>query len=287
MAVTRTFRSLRRAAGAVKRHVTPTPAVAAWRHACREADRTPRRTPGSIVLDRYTIRYTDLLTLCPQWKDIFVDRALAFHADTHAPRILDCGANIGLASLFFKSCYPSARITAFEADPAIADVLTVNLRANDAADVDVVSAAVWTGEGVLAFRPDGADSGRIAATSAASNAPSLPVPAVRLREYLDRGPVDLLKLDIEGAEAVVLADCAASLSSVRALLVEVHEFDRDRRRAPEILRLLQECGFVYAITHITPLPLRQVNPPEANTGPFRHRSTAWVEAISAWRDPRA
>ncbi len=267
----------------MKRQVAPAPAVAAWRHACREADKTPRRTPGTIALGDYSLRYTDLLTLCPQWKDIFVDRSLAFYADHDTPRIFDCGANIGLASLFFKSCYPSARITAFEADPAIAEVLAANLRANNAADVEVVSSAVWIDNGLLAFRPDGADSGGVAATTAPSVGRSIEVPAVRLRDYLDRGPVDLLKLDIEGAEGIVLSDCAASLQSVRALHIEVHEFDRDRRRGPEILQLLLDCGFSYAITHLTPLPLRQSNAPEANTGPFRHRSTAWVEAISAWR----
>jgi hypothetical protein len=107
--------------------------------------------------------------------------------------------------------------------------------------------------------------------------------AVRLRDYLNDGPIDLLKLDIEGAEAVVLADCAPALHAVRAMEIEVHEFDRDRRHGAEIRQLLQDCGFTYAVTHLTPLPLRQAGGSGASAGPFRHRSTAWVEAISAWR----
>jgi FkbM family methyltransferase len=285
MAVTRTLRQLRRAAGAVKRQVAPSPAVAAWRRACREADRTPRRTPGTIELGGYTLQYTDLLTLCPQWKDIFVDRSLVFHSDRDAPRILDCGANVGLASLFFKSCYPAARITAFEADPAIAVVLTANLGRNRFADIDVVAAAVWKESGTLTFRADRADSGGIAETTSATVGSSVEVAAVRLRDYLDDGPIDLLKLDIEGAEGIVLADCAPALHAVRAIQIELHEFDRNRRQGPEILTLLRDCGFTYAITHVTPLPLRQVGGASAqNTGPFRHHSTAWVEAISAWRE---
>jgi FkbM family methyltransferase len=285
MAVTRTLRRLRRAAGAVKRQVAPSPAVAAWRHACREAERTPRRTPGTIGLGGYHLRYTDLLTVCPQWKDIFVDRSLAFAADTDAPRILDCGANIGLASLFFKSCYPAARITAFEPDPAIAPTLAANLERNGFADVEVVVAAVWKESGTLAFRAEGADSGGIAETTAATVGQPVEVSAVRLRDYLDDGPIDLLKLDIEGAEGIVLADCAPALRGVGALQIEVHEFDRNHRQGPDILSLLRRCGFTYAITHITPLPLRQVGGIDAaNRGPFTQHSTAWVEAISAWRE---
>jgi hypothetical protein len=143
------------------------------------ASRLPRSRPhasahaGTIAIGGYTLRYTDLLTLCPQWKDIFVDRSLAFHADAAAPRILDCGANVGLASLFFKSCYPDARITAFEADPAIADVLAANLRANNCADVDVVPAAVWIDQSRLAFRLEGADSGGVCSTTVLPAGPTL------------------------------------------------------------------------------------------------------------------
>ena len=283
VAVTRTLRRLRRAAGVVKRQVAPSPAVAAWRHACREADRTPRHRPGSITLDGLTVRYTDLLTLCPQWKDIFVERSLAFHAEHDAPRILDCGANVGLASLFFKRSYPRARVTAFEADPAIAAVLAANLRANQCADVEVVPAAVWTESGSLTFRSDGTDSGGIDATgAAAAGGVTITVPAVRLRDYLRDAVVDLLKIDIEGAEGAVLADCATALDNVRALAIEVDEFDHDRRLGPPLLQLLGDCGFTYAVTHVTPLPLRQRDG-VSGRGPFGHRSTAWVEAISAWR----
>ena len=77
------------------------------------------------------------------------------------PRILDCGANVGLASLYFKKRYPEARVTAFEADPAIADVLRGNLLRNGCPDVEVVEAAVWTEEGTVEFCREGADSGTI------------------------------------------------------------------------------------------------------------------------------
>ena len=102
---------LRRTAGAAYRAVHPTPDVAAWRRACRAAARTPRYTPGEIALGAFTIEYTDLLSICPQWHGLFVQGTVDFVAVTERPRVLDCGANVGLASLAIKRRYPNARIT--------------------------------------------------------------------------------------------------------------------------------------------------------------------------------
>ena len=129
----------------------PRPEVKAWRHAVREASRVPRYTAGSIRLLDYRIDYTDLCTLCPQWNDLFVREAYRFDSGNETPRILDLGANIGLASLYFKWRYPGSRITAYEADPDICEVLKRNLRANGADDVDVVNAAVWVHDEPVAF----------------------------------------------------------------------------------------------------------------------------------------
>jgi FkbM family methyltransferase len=269
---------VRRTAGIIKRELFPSPALAAWRRACAAAAAAPRFTEGEITLGPYSIRYPDLLTLCPQWRDIFVDRSLAFRSSRRDPRILDCGANVGLASLFFKAEYPHARITAFEADPAIARMLAANLRSNGAEDIDVVHAAVWTNGGTLPFRPDGADGGAIASTRPAATKPPINVPAVRLRALLERERVDLLKLDIEGAEADVLEDCAPHLNQVAALHVEVHEFDPIRRRSTQLFALLDRVGFSWAATHITPTP-----DGKTAAGPFPQRSPRYVLAAVAWR----
>jgi FkbM family methyltransferase len=284
MAITQVLRRMRRGAGATKRWLLPSMEEAAWRRARAIAERTPRLTPGEIELGPYALRYSDLLTFCPQWHDIFVLGSLAFETSDPAPRILDCGANIGLASLFYKRRYPAARITAFEADPAIAALLAHNVRANGAADVEVVAAAVWTETGEISFRADGADAGAVASVGGTREGAAVRVPAVRLADWLARERIDLLKLDIEGAEVAVLADCAGALDNVNAILLEVHEFDPDRRICPELLQLLGRCGFAYAVTHVTPLLYR--SPDGAMSGPFPRRSSIWVEAISAWRPQR-
>ena len=273
--------TLRRAASQVKQQFFPRAEIAAWRHACRLAERAPRHTPGEIVLDGYRIAYADLLTLCPQWHDIFVHASLRYEASTPAPRILDCGANIGLASLYYKRVYPAARVTAFEADPTLAALCRQNLEANGAGDVDVQAVAIWTDSGTVRFRQEGTDSGAIDGTSAGVVGPALDVPSVRLRDLLADERVDLLKLDIEGAEHIVLPDCADVLAQVEGLLVDVHEFDPERRGLPALLKLLTEAGFEYALDNLNPLPWRGVA-----AGPFPLTASAWAMLVRAWR-PRA
>jgi FkbM family methyltransferase len=165
----------------------------------------------------YDVQYSDLLTFCPQWYDIFVERSLAFDAAVPNPRILDCGANVGLSALFYKRQYPQARITAYEADPAIAAQLTRNLRVNGAADVDVVASAVWIEEGVVTFAAQGADAGTLARFAHQMEQTSIQVPSCRLADVVAQETIDLLKLDIEGAELDVLRDIAPHLRNVRAI----------------------------------------------------------------------
>lgn len=274
-------RTLRRVASHARHQLRPAPDVAAWRSACRLAARTPRHEPGEIVLSGYRIAYADLLTLCPQWRDIFVCESLRFTSPSSTPRILDCGANVGLASLYFKRLYPGARVTAYEADRSLAELCRRNLAANGAADVEVEAAAVWCANGTVRFQREGADSGAIEGTSAGLEARAETVPAVRLRDALVRERIDLLKLDIEGAEAEVLADCAGALSSVGAIVMDLHEFDPSRRRTPAIMELLTDEGFVVSLSDVTPLPWRA---PQGLRSPFPGRSPVWAATLRAWRD---
>src|SRR5262245_28010528 len=210
-----TLRRARRKAGAIRRRLFEPAETAAWRRAWHRAETTPRFTPGVIRMLDYELRYSDLLSFCPQWQDIFVKRVLEFRSATSSPRILDCGANVGLASLYFKRQYPQARITAYEADPSLFAMLDANLSRNAAADVERVHAALWTSNGTLAFQCEGSDSGMIGSLPGAVNGTSTVVPSLRLRDLLARETVDLLKLDVEGAEDAVLADCADVLHRVR------------------------------------------------------------------------
>jgi FkbM family methyltransferase len=272
---------IRRAAGAAYRQLFPSPEMAAWRHADQLAGTTARHTAGSIRMLDYELQYADLLSFCPQWHDIFVQGALEFQAPSDSPRILDCGANVGLASLFFKRRYPAARITAYEADPALCVIAKANLAVNGAADVEIVNAALWTSAGRVTFRAEGTDSGMIDGLAGAVDGSAVEVASVRLRDILGTERIDLLKLDIEGAEDAVLADCEPVLSRIGAIVMDLHEFDPAVRQAPRVLELLTRAGFVYAVDEFVPQPWRP--PVSSSNTPFPGKALVWSMTVRAWR----
>jgi FkbM family methyltransferase len=274
---------LRRVARAVHRQLFPTPEVAAWRRAVQHAGAIPRFTHGSIRMLDYHLQYSDLLSLCPQWHDIFIDGALEFRFDSDRPRILDCGGNVGMASLFFKRRFPAARITAYEADPALFAILKANLAANGASDVETVHAALWTANGRVTFQAEGSDSGMIGTLTGAVAGTAVDVPSLRLRDVIanDAGPIDLLKLDVEGAEDAVLADCEPVLARVGAIVMDLHEFDPSHRQAPRVLELLTRNGFTYVVDEFVPQPWRP--PVSLPNTPFPGKALVWSMTVRAWR----
>jgi len=79
----------------------------------------------------------------------------------------------------------------------------------------------------------------------------------------------------------VLADCAAALAGVRAIVMDLHEFDPARRRSPEILEGLRAAGFAYAVADLVDMPDR---PPVAGDDtPFPRRALCWAMTVRAWR----
>lgn len=215
----------------------------------------PRRVPGHLIVGEKSFRYADMHSFYYQTLQIFGERLYDFQGEVVAPVIIDCGAHIGLASLFFKECYPDARIYAFEADAALAEVARANFEAFGASDIDIQSAAIWTHDGVVSFSLSQDDMGHVCEGGAT-------VPSVRLKTLLDKGPVEMLKLDVEGAEFELIEDCGVSLRNVRRMIIEVHAHEA---RAPiaKLLSTLEENDFQYTLGDLqlaTWIP-SDVNPP--------------------------
>ena len=189
----------------------------------------------TTLIDSGTMTFHDGLACARQHLLIFRQGLYAIDGIGESPTILDVGANIGMASLYFKKQFPNARVTAFEPDPRLADIFKKNLNAFGY-HVDLVQAAAGTTQGTMSFQPDGGDGGRL------SDSGSEQVQMVRLKDYLS-DPIHLLKIDIEGAEFDVLMDCEDKLGSVRNLFVEYHSMASQPQRLPELLTMLRDAGF--------------------------------------------
>ena len=185
--------------------------------------------------------------------EIFIAGEYFFEAATDSPVILDCGANIGLATLFFKHLYPKARISAFEADPIAAGILRRNVDQNHLSDVSTYNLMLCNTEGQHSFYVATNDAGSPLMSSMPnrlSNSREIKVKAGKLSHFVD-GPVDLLKLDVEGAEFDVLTDlkCSGKLLQIQRMIIEYHhKIDNSASCLSDLLALLEDGGFEYQIS---------------------------------------
>jgi FkbM family methyltransferase len=216
---------------------------------CREAAFRARvrrsASRGRVRIAGLDVRVLDPENAAVMATDIFLRRIYDFHAATFDPFVVDAGSNIGLSVLRVKQLYPAARVVGFEPDARTFAVLSENIRANGLADVELVQAAVCAVDGTARFggaHDYDAALDRFAAAGEASDE----VQTVRLRPWLE-GPVDLLKLNIEGAEWETLEDCADLLPNVSELIVEYHHEPGLARTLHRILGLLHDAGFEYIV----------------------------------------
>ena len=157
--------------------------------------------------------------------------------------IIDCGANIGLSSIYFKQQCPDAEIIAFEPDSKNYELLTKNIASLNLANITPRKEAIWIEDTEIDFSDDGTMGSKIELNSEKK---SHPVKAVRLRDFLHK-KVNFLKLDIEGAEYRVLRDIAPELQKVENLFLEYHGKFNQVNELTEIFVLLQHAGFSYYI----------------------------------------
>jgi FkbM family methyltransferase len=201
----------------------------------------PRYTKTSVVIDGYTLIIPDSASFLFMYDEIFREEIYKFKTKNQTPYIIDGGANIGLASIYFKKLYPNAEIVAFEPDSDIFTILKSNIKAFNFKGVKLINKGLWNTEKYLSFKSEGADAGLLGEfdnTIPEGNQ----VEVASLRPYLSK-TVDFLKLDIEGAETVVLKDIAEDLDNVARIFVEYHSFVGQEQSLNEIIEILTKSRF--------------------------------------------
>jgi FkbM family methyltransferase len=169
--------------------------------------------------------------------------------------VIDCGANIGLSVIYLKKICPSARIEAFEPDPANFSLLQKNITSFGLQNVEAHQAAIWKDDSILMFESAGSMGSSI---NPEMNDGGVKVKAVRLKNLLDR-PVDFLKIDIEGAEYEVIKDSADSLHQVKRMFLEYHGQFEQNDELLEMLNIVRAAGFKFYIREaapVHPIPFR-------------------------------
>jgi FkbM family methyltransferase len=202
------------------------------------------------ILDM-TVHYRNRWGMRKMLSGIFLRQEYAFVASTATPVIVDAGANIGLATLFFKHRYPDARVIAFEPEPEAFELLRRNVEDNRLTDVRLMDCALGETDGLVRLQGNPTGLGTTTLDGVwDSPKTDLTVEVKRLSSFLET-PVDMLKLDVEGAEHAILHDlvAASKLELVREMLVEYHHnITAEEGTLGRLLTLLEDNGFAYQVS---------------------------------------
>ncbi|RYG52206.1 MAG: FkbM family methyltransferase [Chitinophagaceae bacterium] len=162
----------------------------------------------------------------PIFYQVFCDLQydIDFFLDFKPTRILDAGANVGFASLYFADKYSGAKILAVEAEERNFEQLKQNVQ--NLKRIQPVHAAAWYSNGPVHIK----DSAEAEAsfevvegeTSAGKTFNGMTIEALMQRASFDE--VDILKMDIEGAEYYLFKhDPHVWLQKTRCLIIELHD----------------------------------------------------------------
>jgi len=190
--------------------------------------------------------------------------------------VYDCGANLGLYDRFLVSNLGAGRVVAFEPSPENRRFLAANLALGGIADrVTVVPVALADEDGLAEFQVDDVQTASGTLSKVTGGEPSEGRRNLRLGPLTEQvlcrrldtvvaeeklPPPDVIKIDVEGAEPLLLRGAAGILRERRPkLVIELH----GAAVAREVISLLHEFNYSCAARvspHIHPSGYGPVDP---------------------------
>ena len=160
------------------------------------------------------------------FNQIFIREEVNFGSDIDPKIIIDCGANIGLSTLYFRRQFPDSLIISIEPELSNFNMLLKN--ASNYNKINCIHAAVWkensnvsiidNGEGTASFITRELES----AGNIIEQTPALTIRAIMSQFNISF--VDLIKMDIEGSEYELFDYKPEEWTErINMLAVELHE----------------------------------------------------------------
>ncbi len=221
-----------------------------------------RASEGKCLIDGTTFNYSNGNIFIALYEHIFLNPIYNFSEEKNQPFvILDCGANVGIATLYFKKYFPKSKVIAFEPDPKNFEILSKNIADNNISDVILSDKAIWINNDGVQFSNTNNLGSKIE-DSATSNENL--TKSKRLKDLINEyDKIGFLKLDIEGAESIVLEDCKEVLHKIDKMFIEYHSSPSEPQQLQDILTILTNEGFRYYIKEdcaLTQNPYQKINP---------------------------
>lgn len=156
--------------------------------------------------------------------EVFLENEYKVPFKNFAPgHILDLGANVGYASVFFAARWPGAHILAVE--PSLNNLAILRKNIDAWRNIECAHAAVWSRPTAVKIA-NPADDANAYRMSESSGSPLEAIQAFTIPQLMERLGCDrlgLLKMDIEGAEAEILQRGAEWLDRVDVMVIELHD----------------------------------------------------------------
>ena len=203
----------------------------------------------------WTISYFNEVELNEMLKELYEKKYYQFDTSKPDPVIFDVGALIGETVLYFKERFPRAKITAFEPSPRSFSLLKKNISRNRVTGVRLLNLAVGKVAGKMDFYIDKnenvpwgrGDSLKNTKFTNPSISKTVKVQVVRLSKYINAN-VDLLKLDVEGAETEIVCEIEKKLKFVKNIILEFHEsVYNPENKFSIVIGVLKKNGFRISI----------------------------------------
>lgn len=159
------------------------------------------------------------------FKQIFLDEVYHFIPGGFDPKVIvDAGANVGYSALWFSSKFPQAQVLAIEPELENFNLLVKNTAEEDR--IVPLNMALWHEKTTLEIENPSADSWafRVSGVSSTSENSVATLTITSLMEDFKLEKIDLLKIDIEGAEFELFQNGAERwLPFVNMIMIETHD----------------------------------------------------------------
>ena len=178
------------------------------------------RPPGIPCRVRIRIGTTDE----GAYQQVLLEQQYAIDLPVSPSVIVDAGANVGTTSIYFAHRYPKARIIAIEAEASNFALLSRNVQPY--ARITPIHAALWSQDGEMSLSLPEADTGSFEKWAFfVHEGPGVPVRTISMRSVMNEmkiTSIDVLKVDIEGAEKEVFESCDW-IDAVGCVMIELHD----------------------------------------------------------------